>query len=53
MNPYDLVKDTVNRGVLLGTRKYGGVALDGYDIFPTTRKCKGYGVATSTSEEVN
>ena len=53
MNPCDLVKDTINRGVMLGTRKYGGVALDGYDIFPTTGKRKGYGVATSTSEEVN
>jgi hypothetical protein len=53
MNPCDLMKDTVNRGVMLGTRKCGGVTLDGYDISPATGKCKGYGVAASTSEEVN
>ena len=53
MNPCDLVKDAIDRGVVLRTRKYGGITLDGYDLFPAPGKCKSYGVAAGTGKEVD
>lgn len=53
LNPPDLLRHTVNFGIVLGAGEDFWVFLDGEDLFPASRKRESDGVAAGAGKRIN